>query len=225
MTADVQRSSLTHSAEDYLKAIYHLTSGGSPASTNQLAEALDLAPASVSGMLKRLAEQGLVDHEPYKGVTLAPEGKRIALRMLRRHRLIEAYLVAHLGYSWDTVHEEAERLEHAVSDTLIERMAQVLGDPQEDPHGDPIPGPDGSLTEMVYVPLADLEVGDEAEIRRVATSQPERLRYIGATGLMPGTHVALVAREPFQGPLRVKVGDREQVIGHELAGMLWCARQ
>ena len=161
MTADVQRSSLTHSAEDYLKAIYHLTSGGSPASTNQLAEALDLAPASVSGMLKRLAEQGLVDHEPYKGVTLAPEGKRIALRMLRRHRLIEAYLVAHLGYSWDTVHEEAERLEHAVSDTLIERMAQVLGDPQEDPHGDPIPGPDGSLTEMVYVPLADLALSPQ----------------------------------------------------------------
>lgn len=225
MTADIQHTPLTRSAEDYLKAIFHLTTEGAAASTNDLAQALDLAPASVSGMLRRLADQGLVDHEPYRGVTLTGEGKRIALRMLRRHRLIEAYLVAHLGYTWDTVHDEAERLEHAVSDTLIERIAQVLGDPQEDPHGDPIPGPDGSLTEMVYVSLADLEVGDEAEIRRVTTSQPDRLRYLGATGLMPGTHVALVAREPFQGPLRVRVGDREQVIGHELAGLLLCARQ
>lgn len=224
MTADIQREPLTRSAEDYLKAIYHLTSGGSPATTNELAQALDLAPASVSGMLKRLADQGLVEHEPYRGATLAREGRRVALRMLRRHRLIEAYLVAHLGYSWDTVHDEAERLEHAVSDTMVERMAKVLGDPREDPHGDPIPGPDGSLAEMVYVPLADLAVGDEAEIRRVNTSQPDRLRYIGATGLMPGTHVELVAREPFQGPLRLRVGDREQIIGHEMAGMLWCAK-
>jgi DtxR family transcriptional regulator, Mn-dependent transcriptional regulator len=225
MTADIQREPLTRSAEDYLKAIYHLTTGGAPASTNDLAQALDLAPASVSGMLRRLADQGLVDHEPYKGVTLAPEGRRIALRMLRRHRLIEAYLVAHLGYSWDTVHEEAERLEHAVSDTLVERMAKVLGNPLEDPHGDPIPGADGTLAEMVYVPLADLAVGDEAEIRRVNTSQPDRLRYLGATGLTPGTHVELVGREPFQGPLKLRVGDREQVIGHELAGMLWCVRR
>jgi DtxR family Mn-dependent transcriptional regulator len=224
MTADIQREPLTRSAEDYLKAIYHLTTGGPAASTNDLAQALDLAPASVSGMLRRLAEQGLVDHEPYKGVTLAPEGRRVALRMLRRHRLIEAYLVAHLGYSWDTVHEEAERLEHAVSDTLIERMAKVLGDPQEDPHGDPIPGPDGSLAELVYVPLANLAVGDRAEIRRVTTSQPDRLRYLGATGLTPGTEVELVGREPFQGPLRLRVGEREQIIGNELAGMLWCVR-
>src|SRR5574338_297650 len=222
MTADLQREVLTRSAEDYLKAIYHLTTDGTPATTNDLAQALDLAPASVSGMLKRLADQGLVDHEPYRGATLAREGRRVALRMLRRHRLIEAYLVAHLGYSWDTVHDEAERLEHAVSDTLVERMAKVLGDPQEDPHGDPIPGPDGSLAEMVYVPLADLEVGDVAEIRRVNTSQTDRLRYIGGTGLMPGTQVELAAREPFQGPLRVKVGDREQIIGHELAGMILC---
>lgn len=223
MTADVQRSSLTHSAEDYLKAIYHLTSGGSPASTNQLAEALDLAPASVSGMLKRLAEQGLVDHEPYKGVTLAPEGKRIALRMLRRHRLIEAYLVAHLGYSWDTVHEEAERLEHAVSDTLVERIAKVLGNPRVDPHGDPIPGPDGTLAEVVYVPLTDVEQGREVEIKRVQTSQADRLRYLSGAGLMPGTRLKVVAREPFSGPIRLRIGRREQVVAFELAGVVLCA--
>jgi DtxR family Mn-dependent transcriptional regulator len=224
MTAEIQREGLTHSAEDYLKAIYHLTDGGRVAGTNELAQALDLAPASVSGMLRRLAEQGLVEHEPYRGVTLAPEGKRIALRMLRRHRLIEAYLVAHLGYTWDTVHPEAERLEHAVSDALVERMAKVLGNPLEDPHGDPIPGADGTLAELVYVSLSDLEVGEEAEIRRVHTSQPDRLRYIGATGLTPGTRVVITAREPFQGPIRLRLGDREQVIGYELAGMLLCTR-
>ena len=225
MTAEFQRETLTRSAEDYLKAIYHLTTGGRSATTNELAQALDLAPASVSGMVRRLSDAGLVEHEPYKGVTLAPEGRRVALRMLRRHRLIEAYLVAHLGYSWDTVHDEAERLEHAVSDTLVERMAKVLGDPQEDPHGDPIPGPDGTLAELVYVPLANLAVGDEAEIRRVNTSQADRLRYIGSAGLTPGTHVELVAREPFQGPIRLKVGDREQIIGHELAGMILCVKE
>jgi len=224
MSTGIQREPLTRSAEDYLKAIYRLTDGGQVAGTTDLAQVLELAPASVSGMLRRLAEQGLVAHEPYRGVALAPEGRRVALRMLRRHRLIEAYLVAHLGYTWDTVHDEAERLEHAVSDTLVERMAKVLGDPLEDPHGDPIPGPDGSLAELVYVPLAEIPVGEEAEIRRVATSQPDRLRYIGTAGLMPGTRVVVVAHEPFQGPIRLKLGNREQIIGHELAGMLLCTR-
>lgn len=224
MTAETQRGPLTRSAEDYLKAIYHLTESGNAASTNELAQVLDLAPASVSGMLRRLAEQGLVEHEPYRGVTLAREGRRVALRMLRRHRLIEAYLVAHLGYTWDTVHDEAERLEHAVSDALVERMAKVLGNPLEDPHGDPIPGPDGALAELVYVPLSDVAPSEEVEIRRVTTSQPDRLRYLAAAGLMPGTRVRVASAEPFQGPIRLQIGKKEQVIGHELAGMLLCCR-
>ena len=218
---------LSRSVEDYLKAIYGLseTADEQGVATSEIAEKLALAPASVTGMIKRMAESGLLEHEPYRGVKLTDEGQKAALAVMRRHRILETYLIRKLGYDWANVHEEAERLEHAVSDTLIERMAKVLGDPQEDPHGDPIPGPDGSLAEMVYVPLADLSVGEEAEIRRVNTSQPDRLRYIGATGLMPGTHVELVAREPFQGPLRLKVGDREQIIGHELAGMLWCVKR
>jgi DtxR family Mn-dependent transcriptional regulator len=224
MTAMIPREPLTHSAEDYLKAIYHLTVSGGPASTNELAQALGLAPASVSGMLRRLAEQELVLHELYRGVTLAPAGRQIALRMLRRHRLIEAYLVAHLGYTWDTVHEEADRLEHAVSEELIERMAKVLGHPLEDPHGDPIPGPDGSLAEVVYIPLVEVNVGAETEIRRVNTSQPDRLRYISAAGLTPGTRVVVAAHEPFRGPIRLLVGNREQIIGHELAAMLLCTK-
>jgi DtxR family Mn-dependent transcriptional regulator len=224
MTAQPPREALTHSAEDYLKAIYRLTAAGEPAATSDLATSLDLAPASVSGMLRRLDEQGLVIHVPYRGVTLSREGRRIALRILRRHRLIEAYLVAHLGYTWDTVHTEAERLEHAVSDTLVERMAQVLGDPLEDPHGDPIPGADGSLTELVYVPLADLEAGESAEIRRVDTSDAERLRYLGAEGLTPGTLIRVSSRAPFEGPVTVRVDRRDVVLGVELAAQVLCRR-
>jgi DtxR family Mn-dependent transcriptional regulator len=225
VTADHVREPLTRSAEDYLKTIFHLTSGsGRAAATTELAQALDLAPASVSGMLRRLAEQGLVEHEPYRGVQLTGEGRRIALRMLRRHRLLEAYLVAFLGYTWDTVHEEAERLEHAVSDLLIERMAQALGDPEEDPHGDPIPTADGALAELIYTPLSDLEVGEEAEIRRVTTGHADRLRYMSATGLVPGAHVTVLARQPFQGPLTVRLGAHEQVVGHELARQVLCTR-
>jgi DtxR family Mn-dependent transcriptional regulator len=224
MNAPASHDLLTRSAEDYLKAIYRLSLQGRPAGTNELAQILDLAPASVSGMVRRLADQGLVEHAPYRGVMLTPEGRRVAIRMVRRHRIIEAYLVAQLGYSWDTVHDEAERLEHAVSDTLIERMARVLGNPRVDPHGDPIPESDGTIAELVYTPLSEIEVGEEAEIRRVDTSQPEKLRYIGASGLTPGTRVRVTAREPFQGPITLRLGDREQVIGHELAGELLCSR-
>jgi DtxR family Mn-dependent transcriptional regulator len=224
MNADLSREPLTRSAEDYLKAIYRLTAAGQPAGTTSLALMLELAPASVSGMLRRLAEQGLVEHEPYKGVTLSREGRRIALRMVRRHRLIEAFLVAQLGYTWDTVHEEAERLEHAVSDDMVERMAAVLGDPVADPHGDPIPAADGTLAELVYVPLSELNVGEIAEIRRVNTSDPDRLRYLGAEGLTPGTRIRVSARGPFAGPTTVRLGRRDLILGQELAGQLLCAR-
>jgi len=224
MTADLARDTLTRSAEDYLKAIFHLTGDGHPAATTELAAALRLAPASVSGMLRRLAEQDLVQHELYRGVTLTVEGRRIALKILRRHRLLEAYLVAHLGYSWDTVHEEAERLEHAVSDLLIERMARVLGDPLEDPHGDPIPGADGSMAELVYTPLAEVDVGEEAEIRRVNTGHPERLRYIAGFGLMPGVRVTVTDRQPFDGPVAITCAGQQHVLGAEIARVLLCAK-
>lgn len=223
MTTDPTHEVLTRSAEDYLKAIYTLTAEGGAAATSTLAQALELAPASVSGMVRRLADQGLLAYEPYRGATLTTDGRRIALRMLRRHRLIESYLVAHLGYTWDTVHEEAERLEHAVSDTLVERIAKVLGNPRVDPHGDPIPGPDGTLAEVVYVPLTDVEQGREVEIKRVQTSQADRLRYLSGAGLMPGTRLKVVAREPFSGPIRLRIGRREQVVAFELAGVVLCA--
>jgi DtxR family Mn-dependent transcriptional regulator len=224
VSAALQQESLTRSVEDYLKAIYRLSPEGRPASTSHIATLLELSPASVSGMVKRLSEQGLLEHVPYKGVQLTTEGRRAALRMVRRHRLIEAYLVATLGYTWDTVHDEAERLEHAVSDTLVERMAAVLGHPTVDPHGEPIPSVDGLIDEPDCVRLSDVAAGHTVELRRVGESQPERLRYIASVGLTPGAAVTVVEREPFQGPITIRASDRTHVIGHELGQVLFCTR-
>jgi DtxR family Mn-dependent transcriptional regulator len=224
MSAALQQESLTRSVEDYLKAIYRLSPEGRPASTSHIANLLELSPASVSGMVKRLSEQGLLEHVPYKGVQLTVEGRRAALRMVRRHRLIEAYLVATLGYTWDTVHDEAERLEHAVSDTLVERMAAVLGNPTVDPHGDPIPSVDGSIDEPDFVRLADVPPGHTVELRRVSESQPERLRYIASVGLTPGAAVTVLDRQPFEGPITIQASGRTHVIGHELGQVLFCTR-
>ena len=224
MNADATPLALTRSVEDYLKAIYHLTQDGTPASTSKLAEMLEVAPPSVSGMLKRLSEQGLVEHSPYKGVELTADGRRAALRMVRRHRLIEAYLVARLGYTWDTVHPEAERLEHAVSDTLIERIAIALGNPQFDPHGDPIPDAHGNIEELIYTPLTEIPVGETVLIRRVDTGDAERLRYLGTTGLTPGRTVTVVAKHPFDGPVTVRGEGQEQVVGADLARQVLCVR-
>lgn len=216
--------SITRSVEDYLKAILLLEAKGQPATTSDIALQLELSAPSVSGMIRRLSEQGLIEHAPYKGVVLAPSGRRVALRMLRRHRIIEAYLVGFLGYSWDTVHDEAERLEHAVSEVLIERMATALGNPRFDPHGDPIPDQNGAMDELVYTPLAEIPTGETAEIRRIATSQAERLRYLEHTGLTPGTRVTVTEHQPFRGPITVSTEGHEQVIGHEIAEQVLCIR-
>ncbi len=222
MNAAVQHESLTRSVEDYLKAIYRLTPEGRTAGTSEIANLLELAPASVSGMVKRLSEHGLLEHVPYKGVQLTEEGRRAALRTIRRHRLIEAYLVAFLGYTWDTVHDEAERLEHAVSDQLVERMASVLGHPSVDPHGDPIPDVDGAIHEPASTPLSELPEGIPVELRRVDESDPERLRYIASIGLQPGARVLVVDRQPFDGPITIEVEGQSHVIGHELGHVLRC---
>ena len=225
MPTRIIQEPLTRSVEDYLKAIYLLESKGQPASTSSIAERLTLSAPSVSGMIKRLSDQGLIEHTPYRGVALTRSGRRVALRMLRRHRLIEAYLVEFLGYSWDTVHDEAERLEHAVSDVLIERMATALGNPRFDPHGDPIPDRNGAMDELVYTPLCEIPTGETAEIRRVTTDQAERLRYLEHSGLKPGTTVTVTQHQPFRGPITVSTGGHEQVIGHELAEDVLCVRQ
>lgn len=216
---------LTRSVEDYLKAIYTLSSAGQPATTTGIAEALDLAAPSVSGMVKRLAEAGLLEHLPYKGVTLTGDGRRAALRMLRRHRLIEAYFVKFLGYSWDTVHDEAERLEHAVSDDLIDRMARALGNPLVDPHGDPIPAADGTIHEVSAVPLPDIAIGETVTIARVDSGSAERLRWLGDAGLVPGAEVTVREVQPFSGPITLDLGTEKRIVGRDLAQQLHCCRQ
>src|SRR6266545_2327952 len=199
---------LTRSVEDYLKSIYHLTSQGGFATTSDIAAMLVVAPPSVSGMMKRLSETGLIEHVPYRGVQLTAQGRRAALQMIRRHRVIEVYLTQQLGYDWGDVHDEAKRLEHAVSDELIERMAGALGDPRYEPHGEPIPTAAGEIEEPELLTLAEAAVGAELVLREVATQEPARLLVTG--------------RQPFNGPTSVRLDGETRVVGQELATLLLC---
>jgi DtxR family Mn-dependent transcriptional regulator len=217
-------SELSRSTEDYLKAIQELTGlTDRPVQTNAIADALRVAPASVSGMLRRLAEAELLEHVPYRGVRLTDGGRRAALRVMRRHRILECYLTSRLGYDWDSVHVEAERLEHAVSDELIERMALVLGDPAYDPHGAPIPTRGGELERPVVMPLSDIPVGAWSEFRMVADEDPEQLRYLTSLGMAVGMRFQVVDRQPFDGPVTIQAPDRPPVsLGAGLARSLGC---
>ena len=208
---------LSGPVEDYLKAIYELERASETAETNAIARLLGIAPASVSGMVRRLVDQGLITHERYRGVKLTTLGRRAALKTLRRHRVIEAYLTSALGYSWDRVHDEAERLEHAASDELIDRMAAAIGEPETDPHGAPIPTREGTLHERSHVPLATLQPGDVARVERVSDRNADRLRYLAELGIVPGATVHVIAREPFGGPIALRVDDISRTIGEELA--------
>jgi len=217
---------LTVSVEDYLKAIYSLTQGGTAASNSSIAEALAVQPASVTGMIKRLADAGYAEHAPYKGVRLTELGAREALRIVRRHRVLEAYLHTRLGFSWDDVHREAERLEHAASDDLVDRMAAALEDPRHDPHGAPIPTKGGEVEAPAIATLADAETGTTVQIRAVQDEDSDRLRYMEALGLTPGVQVQVRDRAPFNGPLSVAVGGEggaDEVIAHDLARLIFVA--
>jgi DtxR family transcriptional regulator, Mn-dependent transcriptional regulator len=208
---------LTAPVEDYLKAIYEIAQRDGVASTNEVAAALDVAAASVTGMIRRLATQGYLHHVPYRGVQLTASGRVAALRTIRRHRIIETYLTRVLGYRWDHVHDEAERLEHAASDELVERLAEALGNPTEDPHGAPIPTAEGEVDERRHRTLADLAVGERARMVRVSDKNASLLRYLAEIALQPGAEVEVIARAPFDGPLTLRVGDLEPIVGPNLA--------
>ncbi len=226
MCAASSDSGLSRSTEDYLKAIYDIESRDLPAQTSAIAEALNVAPPSVSGMVKRLSEAGLLEHVPYRGVQLTREGRREALKLIRRHRVIETYLTSRLGYDWDSVHDEAERLEHAASDLLIERMAETLGDPQYDPHGAPIPTVGGDIEEAAHMPLSEVPVGRKAILKMVSDKDPERLRFLASLGLKPGVSFEVLDQQPFQGPITIRLAggpDDPQVIGYELSRAIRCA--
>ncbi len=218
-------ATLTAPVEDYLKAIYDIQQTSDAATTNALAERLELAPASVSGMVRRLASQGLLEHEPYRGARLTAAGRIAALRTLRRHRILESYLATVLGVPWDDVHAEAERLEHAASDTLIDRMAHALGDPLFDPHGAPIPTRDGVVDETRHVTLADWPVGTRGTVMSVSDKDPVMLRYLGELELRPGAMIHVLARAPYDGPIDVTIGDARRQIGPTAARAVRIARQ
>jgi DtxR family transcriptional regulator, Mn-dependent transcriptional regulator len=207
--------------EDYAKAIYTLARrGGGVASTNALAERLHVTAPSVSAMVKKLSERGLVEHVPYKGVKLTPDGERVALEVLRHHRLLELYLAEHLGVPWDRVHEEAESLEHVLSEGLEARIAAKLGNPTHDPHGDPIPDAELHIDEGETRSLADLETGDKGRFVRVSDSDPAMLRYLDERGVRLGDRFEVVDRQPFDGPLSVRFGKSVQVLGGSLAAAM-----
>jgi DtxR family transcriptional regulator, Mn-dependent transcriptional regulator len=217
--SSLQRDGLNHQAiEDYLKTIYMLAEMDSPVSTSRIAEARAVKPASVTSMIQRLHKLNLVHYEKHYGVTLTPAGEKIALEVLRHHRLIELYLIEALGFSWDEVHEQAEVLEHVISEKLEERIAAALGYPTLDPHGDPIPARDGTIVQMETQPLASLPLNRTAFVARILDdANSEMLRYLADLGLTPGAALLVVQREPFDGPLTIQVDDKTAVVGHQLA--------
>jgi len=217
------RKNLTISIEDYLKSIYELTLAEERASTNQIAERMGVRPASVTGMLKRLAanDPPLLDYQKHHGVELTEEGKQVALEIIRHHRLLELYLHERLGYGWDEVHEEADRLEHVISEDFEERIAQALGNPQLDPHGDPIPTRELSLPIQDWVQLGDLYPGQRATVQRVADENPELLRYLSSIGLTPQAKLEVVAFSEFDGNLHLQVGDKTLVLGPKVTKQIY----
>jgi DtxR family Mn-dependent transcriptional regulator len=211
----------TPAVEDYSKAIFSLESRSEdPVSTNALAERLAITPGSVSAMLRRLDELGLIVHIPYRGVRLTDDGRRIALEVIRHHRLLESYLAEALGMPWDRVHAEAEVLEHVLSEDLEALIAAKLGHPAVDPHGDPIPTAELELHEPLTHRLESMQPGDEGLFVRVSDSDPEMLRYLANCGISPGERFSVRERQPFGGPLFVLFGEREHAIGGELAGAM-----
>lgn len=215
---------LTQATEDYLKAIYELYGDDGAVTTNLLAKRLGYAPASVTGMLKKLAahKPKLVHYARHRGVILTPAGEKIALEVIRHHRLIERYLSDALGYSWDEVHDEAEMLEHVISEEFEDRIASKLGDPQLDPHGEPIPTKDGAIANPGGARLSDLEVGQSGVIIRVLDDDPALLRYLAQLGMQPETHLMVTDRAPFGGPLYVRAGSgEEQALGSQATNSIY----
>jgi len=214
-------SSFSPAIQDYAKAIYALEKReNAPVSTTALAERLEVTPGSASGMVRRLGELGLVSHAPYHGVQLTGAGERVALEVLRHHRLLELYLAQSLGVPWDRVHDEAEVLEHVLSDELEALIADKLGNPTHDPHGDPIPTADLVIEERPTERLSDQSVGSAGRFVRVSDADPAMLRYLGERGIAPGADYEVVDRQPFDGPLFVRFGEQVHALGGTLAAAM-----
>jgi DtxR family transcriptional regulator, Mn-dependent transcriptional regulator len=211
----MNEKTISSAMEDYLKAIFEL--GEKDIATQDLARHLSVSAASVTGMIKKLSDLKLIDYQRYYGVSLTETGRLMALETIRHHRLIETYLIQALGYKWHEVHEEAEKLEHHISEDFEDRIAEMLGHPAYDPHGDPIPQRDGSIPEVLGKPLDDFEAGQVIQITRIANQQPDVLQYLADNQLMPGATVKLVKKAPFEGPVTIKGNTGTLAIALELA--------
>jgi DtxR family Mn-dependent transcriptional regulator len=219
------RENLTRVIEDYLKTIYELTRSNERATTNQIADRMGVTPASVTNMIQKLAatDPPLLDYRKHRGVQLTPEGERVALEIIRHHRLLEMFLHQTLGYSWDEVHEEAERLEHVISEEMEERIAVSLGDPQHDPHGDPIPSRDLQMPESTDVTLSQLRPFQKAQVMRVSDSDPDLLRYLSEMGVEPAARLEILGYSNFDNNLQVQVTgeDAPVVLGARVTSQIF----
>ncbi len=214
------RKTLTMAHEDYLKAVYLLKSQGLEVTNSALANQLEVSPASATNMIKRLAELELVEYEPYQSIGLTEAGERVALEVLRHHRLLELYLHQKLKLPWDLIHAEAERLEHVISETLEDAIALALDDPAVDPHGDPIPTKKGQIEAMAGLPLSSADVGRDYRLVRVLMQDEDRLRYLGTLGLYPNARITLLERAPFEGPLLIAINNQHHALAHDMAKYL-----
>lgn len=220
--------SRSQSVEDYLKTIYKLESETLPekgVTTSRLADEMGVANASVTNMLKRLAEMKMVNYESYYGTRLTEAGQKIALEIIRHHRLLELYLKEILGYSWDEVHEEAEKLEHHISEQFEDKIAELLNHPTEDPHGDPIPTKDGKMPKIKLESLHSVPESTPYIVRRVKNQNPELLRYLEKQGIIPGVKVEVLQKEPFNGPVKLKVENKTITIANNIAEDIFVVEQ
>jgi len=217
----VRREKLTQSQEDYLKALYQLRQSERSVSTSELAERLSVAPASAAEMLGKLAALGLVKHDRYRGAALTETGQAVALEMIRHHRLLEMYLSKALGYGWDEVHEEAERLEHVISERMEERIYDALGRPDLDPHGDPIPSLEGRLDQPLYRSLLEVAAGERVTVRRVSDRDPDKLRALDELGIRLGAAIEVRSKSRYEGPIGLLVGGKRVALPLGLARVVY----
>jgi DtxR family transcriptional regulator, Mn-dependent transcriptional regulator len=212
---------ITEAVQDYLKSIYHIHRDQGRVTTQALAERMEVSAPSVTGMIKKLSEMKLVKYTPYRGVSLTAAGEKVALEIVRHHRLLERYLAEALGYSWDKVHAEAEKLEHHISEEFEDAIAAFLGHPETDPHGDPIPAKDGTIREQAPQRLADATPGGKCVVTRVSDRDSKLLAYVASLGIRPATHIEVLGKEPFDGPLRLRIGTKEHHIGQNVARQIF----
>src|SRR5438477_4722612 len=223
MVEVARRSTFTQSQEDYLKALYHLHGDTRPVPTRELAQRLGISSPSVSEMVGRLVTQGLVEHDRYRGQQLTKEGRKVALELVRHHRLLEMFLVQVLGYSWDEVHEEAERLEHVISETMEARIFELLGRPELDPHGHAIPSLTGKVRPLSERVLSDCRKGERVVVQGVSDEDPGKLRELERRGLLPATRIAVLAASEFEGPIEVRLRGRRESVPLGLARAIFVA--